>query len=383
MAITSTLKRSARVQGLQPRRAPPRTPPEHSGNMPGALIVMAALIGISRAFSSGKVRQAAQRVRAASVQGDRGRNAGKPVEIPAKGWMDVAWRVYDGIQNDRVMLVAAGVTFYALLALFPATAALVSLYGLFADALTINEHLSSISGFLPEGALQVIGDQVKRIASQGQATLGLAFLATLALSLWGANAGTKSMFDALNIIYKEPEKRSFIALTLRALAFTVAGIVLVLLALAGIVAVPVGLKLLGIPDQSGIALLTLLRWPLLYVIILLGLACLYRYGPSRAKPKWRWVTWGSGIAGSVWLVGSLVLSWYVANFGSYNATYGSLGAVIGFMVWMWLSTMVVLVGGEINAELEHQTARDTTEGQHKPMGARGARMADEIGAARA
>ena len=306
-----------------------------------------------------------------------------PTQIPAKGWKDIAWRVYDGIQNDRVLLVASGVTFYALLALFPATAALVSLYGLFSDASTINEHLRLVSGFLPQGALEVIGDQVKRIASKGQATLGFAFLGTLALSLWGANAGTKSVFDALNIIYKEREKRSFIQLTLRSLMFTVGAVVLILIAITGIVAVPLALKLLGIPDRSGTALLTMLRWPLLYVVVLFALACLYRYGPSRTHPQWKWVTWGSAIAGGVWIVGSLVLSWYVANFGTYNVTYGSLGAVIGFMVWMWLSTIIVLMGGEINAEMEHQTARDTTEGHRKPMGARGAKMADEIGEARA
>jgi membrane protein len=267
--------------------------------------------------------------------------------------MDIAWRVYEGVQNDRVLLVAAGVTFYGLLAVFPATAAVVSLYGLFADTSSINEHLRLLSGFLPEGAIHVIGDQVKRIASHGSGTLGFTFLGTLALSLWGANAGTKSIFDALNIIYKERDKRSFIALTLQSLLFTVCGIVLALTALAGVIVAPLALNLLGIPDTSWTGLLSLLRWPLLYLVILFALACLYQYGPSRTEPKWRWVTWGSAIAGAIWLIGSLLLSWYVANFGTYNPTYGSLGAVIGFMIWMWLSTIIVLLGAEINAEMEH------------------------------
>jgi membrane protein len=351
------------------------------------LAVIAAVVGFCRAFLSPSrpqsVGQASQGRRETSHGDGRGRDAEKPSEIPAKGWKDIAWRVYEGFQEDRVLLVAAGVTFYALLALFPATAAVVSLYGLFADASTINEHLRLMSGFLPEGALEVVGDQVRRIVSTGQGTLGLTLLGTLAMSIWGANAGTKSIFDALNIIHKEREKRSFIGLTLRSLAFTLGAILLVLVALAGIVVVPLALRLLGIPDGSGAALLTLLRWPVLYLVILLALACLYRYGPSRTKPQWRWVTWGSAIAGAIWILGSLLLSWYVANFGSYNATYGSLGAVIGFMVWMWLSTAIVLLGAEVNAELEHQTAKDTTEGHPKPMGARGARMADEVGAARA
>jgi membrane protein len=253
---------------------------------------------------------------------------------------------------------------------------------LFADPSTIVEHLGLASGFLPDGALEVVGDQVKRIASQ-KGTLGITFMATLALALWGANAGTKAIFDALNIIYKEREKRSFVRLTLHSLLFTLGAIALLLVALAGIVVVPVVLKLLGVPDESGLALLSLLRWPVLYLLILFALACLYRYGPSRAEPRWRWVTWGSAIAGAIWILGSLLLSWYVANFGTYNATYGSLGAVIGFMVWMWLSTIVVLVGAEINAETEHQTAKDTTKGRPKPMGVRGAKMADEVGEARA
>jgi len=289
--------------------------------------------------------------------------------------------MYQGIQNDRVLLVSAGVTFYALLALFPATAAIVSLYTLFADPSTINEHLVLVSGFLPEGALEIIGDQVRRIASKSQGTLGIAFLTTLLFSLWGANAGTKAIFDALNIIYKEREKRGFIRLTLQSLAFTVAATAFVLVAIGGIVAVPLALNLLGIPSSSWASFLTMLRWPLLYGVILFALACLYRYGPSRTEPQWRWVTWGSAIAGGIWIIGSLLLSWYVANFGTYNATYGSLGAVIGFMVWMWLSAIVVLMGGEINAEMEHQTAKDTTEGHPKPRGARGARVADEVGRA--
>jgi membrane protein len=364
-----------------PKKEPARAP----GRMSGDLIVMAALIGISRAFfgpKKGAVRQSLSGLQETITQPGRGRQAAKPSQIPAKGWKDIAWRVYDGIQNDRVLLVSAGVTFYALLALFPATAAIVSLYGLFADAATINEHLRLVSGFLPDGALEVIGDQVKRIAAKGQGTLGLTFLGTLALSLWGANAGTKAIFDALNIIYKEREKRSFIRLTLWSLTFTLAAIALVVVAMTGIVAVPVALKLFGIPIQSAAGLLTLLRWPLLYLVVLFALACLYRFGPSRTRAQWRWVTWGSAIAGGIWIVGSLLLSWYVANFGTYNATYGSLGAVIGFMVWMWLSTTIVLTGAEINAEMEHQTAKDTTEGGRKPMGTRGARMADEIGEAR-
>src|SRR5262249_1050377 len=262
--------------------------------------------------------------------------------IPAPGWKDIAWRVYHGLQRDRVLLVAAGVTYYGLLSMFPAIAAVVSLYGLFADPTTINEHLNTLSGLLPGGALEVIGDQAKRIASQGGSTLGFTFIFTLLLSLWGANAGTKSLFDALNIIYKEDEKRGFIQLTLACLAFTIVGIALVILGIAAIVAAPVLLKVFGIPTASTGWFLSLIRWPALLLAVLFALACLYRYAPSRTEPQWRWVSWGSAFAAVVWLVGSILFSWYVANFGTYNKTYGSLGAVIGSMVWMWLSFVVVL-----------------------------------------
>jgi len=367
------------------RKSVPLKASSSQNRLSGSLVLMAALTGIARAIS--RARETGAVARTPETQDtlgvdDRGRRAEKPTDIPAKGWKDIARRVFEGIQNDRVLLVAAGVTFYVLLALFPATGAIVSLYGLFADATTINGHLKLISGFLPEGALEVIGDQVRRIASHGRGTLGITFLGTLVLSLWGANSGTKAIFDALNIIYKERERRSFLQLTIRSLAFTTGAVVLVLLAFAGVIAVPVILNLLGVPEWSGAALLSTLRWPLLYLVILFGLACLYRYGPSRTRPQWKWVTWGSAVAGGIWLLGSLLLSWYVTHFGSFNATYGSLGAVIGFMVWMWLSTIVVLIGGEINAEMEHQTAKDTTQGRQKPMGARGARMADELGQSR-
>jgi membrane protein len=313
---------------------------------------------------------------------DRGRAAEKPSEVPAKGWKDIFWRVYEQVGEDRVLSVAAGVTFYSLLAIFPGIAAFVSLYGLAADATTIGQHLTLLSGFLPGGALQIIEEQVRNITSKPGGALGFAFFAGLAISLWSANAGMKAMFDALNIVYDEEEKRSFLKLNLVSLTFTAGAILFLLVALGAVVVIPVILKL--IPFGGVIeGLLSLSRWPLLFLGVLFGLACLYRYGPSRDKAEWRWVTWGGGIAAAVWLVGSMLFSWYVANFGSYNETYGSLGAVIGFMTWIWLSTTIVLLGAEINAESEHQTAKDTTEGPDQPLGQRRATMADTVGEARA
>src|SRR3954453_6873048 len=311
----------------------------------------------------------------------RGREATSPHEIPAKGWKDIVWRTYEEINKDRILAVAAGVTFYGLLGLFPALAALVSIYGLFADPATIQDHLNLLSGVLPGGALDIIGEQVKRITSKGSGTLGFTFFSGLAISLWSANAGVKAVFDALNVAYNEEEKRGFIALNLRSLAFTLGMIVFALVAIGAIVVVPVLLNFIGLGTVTE-WIISLARWPVLLGAIVLVLAVLYRYGPSRDTAQWRWISAGSLVAGVVWVAASMLFSWYVANFGNYNETYGSLGAVIGFMTWMWLSTTVVLVGAELNAEIEHQTVHDTTEGPEKPLGARGARMADSVGAAK-
>lgn len=311
----------------------------------------------------------------------RGRQADTPTEIPVKGWKDILWRTYEEFNADRLMSVAAGVTYYALLALFPAIAALVSLYGLFADPATIRDHLVSLSNILPEGAIDLIGEQVSRIASTDEETLGLSFVIGLGVSLWSANAGMKAIFDALNIVYDEEEKRGFIALNLRSLAFTLGAVVFILFALAGIVVLPIALNFIGLGSSTE-WLLAFARWPVLLVGITLGLAVIYRYGPSRDQAKWKWVTPGSIVAAILWLAVSMLFSWYVANFGSYNETYGSLGAMIGFMTWIWISLIVVLLGAEINAEMEHQTAKDTTKGPDRPMGARGATMADTLGTAK-
>ena len=309
----------------------------------------------------------------------RGRQADAPSQIPVRGWEDVLLRVYENIGKDRVIVVAAGVTFYGVLAIFPAIAALVAIYGLFADPANLSAHLESVSGLLPEGAIDVTRDQMTRIASRGASTLGLTFLGGLVVSLWSANAGVKSMFDALNLVYNEEEKRGLIKLNLVSLAFTAAAILFLILAIAALVVLPVTLNYIGLGAVAH-RVIALGRWPLLLVVVECALAALYRYGPSRREPKWRWITWGSGLAAVVWIVMSVLLSWHAANFGSYNVTYGSLGAIIGFMIWLWLSTIVVLLGAEINAETEHQTARDTTTGAPKPLGARRAVMADTVGA---
>jgi membrane protein len=313
--------------------------------------------------------------RAASASGA---GADTPSEVPAQGWKEIAQRVFTRIGRDRILLVAAGVTFYALLALFPAIAALVSIFGLVADPALIERQMQNMAGIVPGGAVEIIGGQVQRIASQGGGTLGVSFVTGLVISLWSANAGMKSMFDALNIVYQEEEKRSFLKLNARSLALTLGAMLFLIVAAGAIIVLPAIFSLIGLGETSVGTLLALARWPLLLLILMVFLAVLYRYGPSRDKPRWRWVTWGSGLAAFAWLAGSALFSWYVANFGNYNETYGSLGAAIGFLTWIWLSAIVILVGGELNAELEHQTERDTTEGPSRPLGTRGAEMADRV-----
>jgi membrane protein len=315
-----------------------------------------------------------------AVEPGRGRRAHMPHHIPWRGWKDILVRTYNEILDDRLLALAAGVAFYSLIALFPAIAAGVSSYALFADAATISKHLAVASDIVPSGALDILRDEITRIAAKSDGRLTFGFLLGLGIALWSSNAGMKAIFDALNIIYDEEEKRSLIWLNLVSLFFTICAIVGAGLAVALVVVFPLLLAAFGVTsfDHPFVAYL---RWPVLFVLIILALSVLYRYGPSRRLAKWRWLSVGSVFAALAWLLVSALFSWYLGNFANYNATYGALGAVVGLMMWMWLSTIVVLVGAELNSEIEHQTARDTTVGPDKPLGARGAVMADTVGAA--
>lgn len=315
--------------------------------------------------------------RAALRSGGAGRAAQNPAQIPPRGWWQILKRTAQQANEDRLMMEAAAITFYTLLALFPALGALASLYALWTDPATIQGHLSALGGFVPEGGMQIIEEQVTRVAETAGGTLGFGAVVGLLISLWSSNQAAKAMFDALNIVYEEREKRSFVKFTAVTLAFTLCLILFAILTMMAVVAVPVVLGMVGMGGTAE-TLLRYGRWPVLLLLVGLVLSCLYRWGPSRARAKWRWVSWGSAFASVAWLGGSAAFSWYVANFGNFNETYGSLGAVIGFMTWIWLSALVILLGGELNAEMEHQTARDTTAAPEKPMGRRHAEMADRV-----
>lgn len=307
-----------------------------------------------------------------------GRLSGNPLQIPWTGWKDILWRTYQQIGEDRLLAIAAGVVFFGLLALFPAVTALVSSYGLFADPSTIGANLQQLALMLPVGTFQIVQDQIARVLAKGSTSLGVTFLFGLALAIWSANAGVKAMIDALNVVYDEEEKRGFIRLNLVSLAFTTGGIAALLLMVGAVVAFPLALDHLGLAPQSQ-WFVSLARWPLLLVMLLAALGILYRFGPSRRAARWEWLSVGAVAAALLWIAGSSLLSWYLSNFGNYNATYGSLGAAIGLMTWMWMSAIIVLCGAELNSEIEHQTVRDTTVGHPKPLGARGALMADTVG----
>ena len=310
----------------------------------------------------------------------RGRSAAAPWQIPWAGWKDIFWRVYATTNDNRLLAVAAGVVFYSLLAIFPAVAAFVSLYGLVADASTIDAHLSLASGILPGGAVDLLHEQITKLAAKSDGKLSLGFIAGLAVAFWSANAGMKAIIDALNVVYDEKEKRSFVKLNLVSLLFTFLAILSLMIALAAIIVAPIVFSVVGVSSLP--SLVAVLRWPLLLVLATVALAAIYRYGPSRREARWRWLSVGSVAAALGWLISSALFSWYIGNFGAYNATYGSLGAAVGMMMWMWISAIVILLGAELNAEIEHQTARDSTVDVEKPLGRRGAVMADTVGAAR-
>ena len=313
------------------------------------------------------------------AEGGRGRQATSPTDIPVRGWRDILWRTYNQIGEDRILAVSAGTVFYLLLAMFPALAAFVSLFGIFADSSTIADNLSAAAQVMPSGGVEIIREHVTNLTKTPNQTLGFAFLFSFALALWSANAGMLALIDALNVVYDEKEKRSYFRLYLTSFAFTIGALAFLLFAIASIVVLPSVIAAIGLDPTLN--WLRWLRWPALMLATLFILAVIYRYGPSRREARWRWLTLGSVFATTSWLVGSFLLSWYLANFAHYDKTYGSLGAAIGLMMWLWLTTIVILVGAQLNAEMEHQTGRDTTVGPEKPLGTRGATMADTVGEA--
>ena len=344
----------------------------------GTAAWIAIVLQMSRPETSDHSRRGSGRFIPTLPEHGRGRLAATPAAIGASGWMDILRRTYSEAMEDRLPTVAAGVTFFGLLALFPAITALVSVYGLFSDPATVRDHLFALSFMLPGGTFQIVEDQITRIVTQGSGALTFKLVVGLGIALWGANAGMKAVIDGLNVAYEETEKRSFIALNVLSLALTLAALVVVLLAIFTVTIAPVVIAALRMSDTAT-TVFVVLRWLVMAAVLTVGLSVLYRFGPSRARARWRWVTWGGVFAAVLWIAVSVGLSAYLANFADYTATYGSLGAAVALMMWIWLSMCSVLLGAELNAEMEHQTAIDTTTGPALPMGLRGASMADTLG----
>ena len=293
--------------------------------------------------------------------------AAPSVRTGPTNWREILVGSVKAFNDDHISAAAAGVTFFGLLALFPALSAFVSLYGLFADVEDARRLVVATGGLLPGGAISVLSDQLTRLAKADHGGLGLAFAVSLVVSTWSANAGIKALIEALNVAYEARERRSFLRLNLITLGFTAGAILFSVLAIAFVVSAPEVFSELGMPQLEALGFL---RWPVFLVLMTVLFALLYRYGPCRPRTRWRWVTPGGAVAAMAWLSMSGLFSWYVANFGHYDKTYGSLGAIMGFLTWIWLSLMTVLFGAELNSELEKHGALAGRPGRAAPARSR-------------
>lgn len=309
----------------------------------------------------------------------RGRSAASPHDIPRAGWIDIIKRLFLAIGQDHIGIVAAGIAFYSLLAIFPAIASLIAVWGIIADARDIQIQLEVMSQALPPQAAQILVEQARAVAERAATGDGIniAALSGILLALASATRGTKSLMEGLNIVYREQERRNIIKVNLLAFGLTCLIVVGMLLAMAVIILVPAVLGHLGLDSQARL-FVRWGRWPLLFICAMLTLSFLYRYAPCRSRPQWRWVSIGPVVATALWIAGSFGFSLYVRNFASYGATYGSLGAVVILLMWFFLSAFIVLLGAQLSAQMEHQTERDTTVGEPQPMGRRGAVVADTV-----
>jgi membrane protein len=309
---------------------------------------------------------------------DRGRTADQPEQIPAVGWWDIVVRVYRDIGRDNVSLIAGGLAMYAVLAVFPALAAAVSVYGLIFTPADVIKQMNGFAGILPPGVWDIFNTQLQDVARRESSTLTIGAVLGVIIALASARSGMAALMQAANIAYQEREKRGFFRQVWTSVMFTLGGLLTFILMLLLGVALPLVFKAFTASSwvQDAVAIL---RWVLLWVFAVVGLALTYRLAPARERARWRWVTWGSVFAATLWIAGSIVFAFYVGTFGSYAKTYGALGGVIVLFMWFYLSSYVVVLGAEINAEMERQTTRDTTDGPELPMGQRGAYAADTVG----
>ncbi|MFN3210199.1 MAG: YihY/virulence factor BrkB family protein [Roseovarius sp.] len=293
------------------------------------------------------------------MQDHDGQNSARhPGRIPRRGWWDIALRIKSGIASDHMSVVSAGVAFFGLLAIFPAVVALISIAGFLIDPGDIATQLDQIVAILPQNAAEIIRDQILQVTGGDEAATGLAAIMGVVLALYGATKGMMTLMEGMNIAYNEEETRGFVALYATGIALTLFIIAGMLVSLGAMIVLPNVIGFLGLPDEIETAILWL-QWPILALFAILGLAVLYRFGPSRPRVRWRWISPGAVAATLLWMVGTVAFSVYTQNFGSYNETYGTLGGVIILLTWLWLSAFIVLAGAKLNAEIETQVDRDT------------------------
>jgi membrane protein len=313
----------------------------------------------------------------AHAEADRGRLAEKPTDIPARGWWDILRRTVKQLSEDNLSIVAAGMAFYAFTAMVPALAATIAIYALLNDPTTVANQIESMAHILPEQTRPILHDQLVRLTTDNQSA-GWSAALGIGIAVFGAMKAMIALMTGLNIAYHESERRGFILLYGSALLLTITGIIGVILAVTLIAVIPSVLRVMGI-DGAGQTAFSILRWPLLAALFAFALAVVYRYAACRDKPQWRWVSWGAGAATLLWLLGSAGFSYYLARFDDFEGTYGSLGAIVALLLWLFLTAFVVLLGAELDAEMERQTVKDTTVGPEEPMGQRGAHAADNLG----
>jgi len=311
----------------------------------------------------------------------RGRNADTPSELPVKGWKDIAFRMMDEVSADRIGLLAAGVAFYGFLAIFPAIAASMAIAGLFIEPEQVTVQIESLSNLLPQDVIDIITQQASAVAATGGGGLGLTALLGVTIALYSASKGMASLMDGINVAYDEEERRGFLKLKAVTLALTLFLVFGMLVSLAVLLGLPAALTLV---DLGGAAERVVLigSFAVVALLTICGLSVLYRYGPSRDAPEWSWASVGALVGCALWALGSAGFSYYVRAFGSYNETFGSLAGVVIMLTWLWLSAFIILLGAELNAEMEAQTRRDTTQGRDLPMGERDAQKADNLGTAK-
>lgn len=309
---------------------------------------------------------------------DRRRTAERPAQFSLQAWRDIFYRVYDEIGKDEVSILAGGVAFFALFAVIPGVVALMSIYGLVAEPRDVQNQIEAVVSIVPPSARRLVRDQASEALLRSPDSLSITAVAGVLVSIWSVNKAMIALLSAINVAYNETKQRSFIRQYIVGLLWTLVALTAAAVAIALVVALPIVLDIIGLSHVSEL-IVSLVRWPVLFGLVLAGLAVLYRYGPVRKPAQWRWVLWGAGFATFLWILGSVGLSAYVSNFGDYDKVYGSLGAVIVLLLWFYLTAYVIILGAELNSEMEHQTCYDTTTGRFRPMGERGAYVADHLG----